>query len=215
MSHGPHDAFDQTVLDLIEHSPTGVVPHTPAYQDALARLRSSHHVFVHADHKDAYVTARSLATKPSFHASNLAAVAAGEVPLDALEGNDAIFTRYVQSLPEALRANAELLRLTVAGRSVHHRKHAGIVAQDAARTLFLVPGGGPHPGIPGNYLPGVLLQLSADADAKWEIHLRDSDDGLALAGVDRLTDAWALLQDVLASAPFHLSELDALGFRLI
>ncbi|QYM80223.1 hypothetical protein K0B96_06300 [Horticoccus luteus] len=214
MSHGPHDAYDQTVLDFIDHSPTGAVPHTPAYQDALVRLRSSHQVFAHAEHKDAYVTARSLAAKPSFHAANLAALAAGEISADALEPNDAIFTRYVQSLPAASRPKAEALRLAVAGRTVQHRKHAGIIAHDAVRSLFLVPGGGPHPGIPGNYLHGTLLQLSADAAAAWELHLHDSDDGLAIAQTERLADAWTLLQDVIASAPFHLSELDALGFHL-
>jgi hypothetical protein len=79
--------------------------------------------------------------------------------------------------------------------------------------VFLVPGAGPHPGLPGNYLHGSLFQVRADATA-WAVHVHDSDDGATLADAPTLAEALARLQEVLASAPFHLSELEALGFRL-
>ena len=48
----------------------------------------------------------------------------------------------------------------------------------------------------------------------WEIHLHDSEDGAAVFSTPAHTDVLAKLQEVLASAPFHLNELPALGFRL-
>src|SRR5689334_2204414 len=70
MSIDPHHAFDQTVLDQIEHSAVGAVPMTPSYQDALKRLYASHQVYASADHRDGHVTARSLVGLPSFYAEN-------------------------------------------------------------------------------------------------------------------------------------------------
>jgi hypothetical protein len=216
MPHDPHAEFDHNVLDLIEHSPVGAVPRTPAYQDALDRLRGSHQVYTDADHVDGFVTVRSLAARGCFHAENLAAWGAGTVPAAALESNSAIFNRYVVSLPAGLHAKAETQRLLVAGRRALHRKHGGVFATDPVHTLILVPGTGPHPGIPGNYLHGFLIQLGADPVAGgWSIHLHDRDDGAAKCDVPTLSEALEKLQEVFASAPFHLNELDTLGFRSV
>jgi hypothetical protein len=217
MPHDPNASFDHSVLDLIEHSPVGAVPATPSYQDALNRLHATHQVYHSADHRGGHVTARSLAQQPVFHARNLEALIAGEIEDDALESNASIFDRYVQSLPPALQARAESLRAQVAGKPAHHRaKHVGdlkVVAHDPVHTLFLVPGTGPHPGVPGNYLYGSALQLSAEANSPWAVQLHDHDDGAAMCDLPTRADALAKLQEVLASAPFQLSELDALGFR--
>lgn len=214
MPHDPHAAFDHSVLEMIEQSPVGAVPGTPAYQDALGRLRASHQVYRDAEHHDGFVTVRALSTRPCFHANNLEALLAGAIDVDALEPNASIFDRYVAALPANVRAKAETFRSTVAGRPIHHRKHGGVVAPDAVHTLFLVPGAGPHPGIPGNYLHGLVLQMGANrAEGGWAVHLHDRDDGAAMFDAPSLAVALEKLQEVLASAPFHLSELGALGFR--
>lgn len=220
MRNDPSAQFDQAVLEMIEHSPTGSVPNTPAYQDSLVRLHGSHQVYADADHKDGHVTARSLAARPSFHASNLAAVAAGAVAPESLEPNAAIFERYVRSLPAALQGRAESFRVKVAGRPVHHRaKHVGAErlppAHDLIHTVFLIPGSGPHPGLPGNYLHGSAVQVGTEGSpASWVVHLHDSDDGAALCEVATMKEALEKLQEVLESAPFAMDELGALGFRM-
>ena len=200
---------------MIEHSPVGAVPVTPAYQDAIRRLYATHQAYPDADHKDGHVTARSLIKLPSFYAANLDDVVAGKVSAEELEPNAKIFDRYVQSLPMALRAKAESKRLAVAGRVAHHRaKHGGAVAHDPVHTLFLVPGTGPHPGLPGNYLYGSAFQVSADAaTSPWAVHLHDNDDGAVLFDASNQAEALVKLQEVLASAPFNMNELMALGFR--
>src|SRR5471032_3401906 len=104
MPHNPHAQFDESVLDLIEHSPIGAVPGTPSHRDALNRLHASHQVYADADHKDGHVTARSLARRPCFHARNLDALIAGAIDATALEPNAGIFDRYVASLPAERRA---------------------------------------------------------------------------------------------------------------
>jgi hypothetical protein len=215
MSSDPHAQFDHTVLEMIEHNPHGAVPHTPAYVDALARLYATHQAYANADHKGGHVTARSLARQPVIHASNLAAFIAGEIGSDALESYGSIFDRYVQSLPAEHRAQAESHRLAVAGKPAHHRAKQGAAAvHDPMHTLFFVPGAGPHPGLPGNYLHGSVFHIGADeATGSWAVHLHDSDDGAALIEVPTLAAALEKMQEVLASAPFHLSELEALGFR--
>jgi hypothetical protein len=217
MSQNPHEHFDRNILDLIEASPIGAVPVTPAYQDALRRLYASHQVYADADHKSGHVTARSLLRLPLFHANNLAALMAGQIAPEALETNSSIFDRYVQSLPADRRAQAESHRLTVAGRVAHHRaKHGVAVAHDPVHTLFLVPGAGPHPGLSGNYLYGSAFQLEADAaTSRWAVNLHDSDDGAALFEAPTMTAALEKMQEVLASAPFTMLELPALGFRLL
>lgn len=218
MSHDPHAQIDQTVLDKIEQSPVGAVPHTPTYQDSLRRLHATHQVYTSADYKDGHVTARSLAKAPIFHANNLASLIAGKIDASALETNNSIFSRYVQSLPEALRAKAETLRGKVVGRAILHRKHgAGDAPEihDPVNSLFLVPGTGPHPGLPGNYLQGALLEvMHPGAASTWKLELHDNEDGVSSLAVATLPEALAALQDVISSAPFHLSELDALGFKL-
>jgi hypothetical protein len=214
MPHNPHAQFDEAVLDMIERSPIGAVPNTPTHRDALERLYASRQVYADADHKDGHVTARSLARRPSFHAANLDALIAGTIEATALEPNATIFDRYVQSLPAERRAKAEALRLLVAGRPAHHRKHGGVVTHDPVHTLFLVPGAGPHVGLPGNYLYGSLLELGAAPGSGWSVHIHDSDDGAASGDAPTMAEALAKLQELLASAPFHLSELEALGFRL-
>jgi len=214
----PLSPFDQTVLEMIEHSPVGAVPLTPAYQDALSRLKAAHQLYASADHKDGHATAHALGGLPSFHAANLNAWGAGEVAAEELESNSSIFDRYVQSLPEARRKKAESFRLKVVGRPVHHRaKLVGetkVVAHDPVHTLFLVPGAGPHPGLPGNYLHGSLYQAGATGQI-WAVQLHDSDDGAAVYDASDRASALAKMQETLASAPFHLDELGELGFRVI
>ena len=216
MSQDPNALFDQTVLDMIEHSPTGVVPSTPSCQDALNRLYASHQVYANADHKGGHATARTLARLPSFLAGNMPALVAGEIGPEALEANSGIFERYVSSLPADRRERAAAFRTRVVGRPVLHRaKHAGgekvPAAHDLVHTLFLVPGAGPHPGLPGNYLYGSVLELG---DGAWAVQVHDSDDGAASVGAAAMADALAKLQEVMDSAPFTMSELEALGFRL-
>ncbi len=214
MPHDPHAAFDHSVLEMIEHSPVGAVPGTPAFQDALGRLRAAHQVYPDADHPKGFVTVRSLAARPVFHANNLEAWSAGTIEAAALESNASIFDRYVAALPPALRAKAESLRLLVAGRPAHHRKHGGELAQDPVHTLFLVPGAGPAPGLPGNYLHGSVLQLGTGPLAGgWAVHVHDSDDGAALCDLPTLPAALAKLEEVISSVPFQLSELGTWGFR--
>ena len=213
MPHDPHAHFDHTVLDLSEHSPVGAVPATPAYQDAIKRLYASHQAYADADHKDGHVTARALARLPSFHAANLDELIAGRIGSEALEPNAAIFDRYVQSLPADRRARAEARRLGVAGRPVHHRAKDTTV-HDLVHSLFLVPGAGPHPGLPGNYLYGSLYETGVTAHA-WALAIHDSDDGAAVFETAALPAALAKLQEVLASAPFNMNELEALEFRLV
>jgi len=218
MPQDPHSEFDHAILDLIERSPIGAVPSTPAYQDALKRLYAAHQVYASADHKDGHVTARSLAGAPSFHANNLEAVMNGQLTAEALESNASIFDRYVGSLPAVRRAKAETFRATVAGRPAHHRaKHASggtFVVRDPVHTLFLVPGTGPHHGLPGNYLYGSALQLSADDASAWAIHLHDCDDGVAVCDVPNLHAALEKVVEVVACAPFTMNELEALGFTM-
>jgi hypothetical protein len=214
MAHNPHEQFDHQVLDMIEHSPTGAVPGTPAYQDALKRLYATHQAYADADHKDGHVTARALAQRPSFHASNLGELIARRIGPELLERNAAIFDRYVQSLPADRRPRAESRRLVVAGRPVHHRKHDGTPVHDLVHSLFLVPGAGPHPGLPGNYLYGSLYE-TGHAATPWAINLHDSDDGAAVFEAPDLAAALVKLEEVLASAPFHMDELVALEFRLV
>jgi hypothetical protein len=220
MPHDPNETFDRAVLDLIDHSATGSVPSTPAYQDALKRLYRTHQVYASADHADGHVTARSLTGRPGFCASNLAQVAAGAAP-ETLEENNAVFDRYLAALPPPLRPGAEAHRLRVVGRPVHHRaKHAGAerlpAAHDLVHTIFLVPGCGPHPGLPGNYLFGSLAETGAGPGADpWAVHVHDRDDGAAVAGAASLAAAAASLQELLESAPFAIDELGALGFRIL
>ena len=210
MPQDPNAAFDQTILEMIEYSPVGAVPRTLTHQDALKRLLLTQQVYASADYKDGFVTARSLTKLPSFYAENLDALIAGQITTDELEANARIFDRYVQSLPAVHRTRAENQRLTVAGKPAHHRsKHDGAVIHDPAHSLFLVPGAGIHPGLPGNYLYGFVHELSASA---WTIHLHDSDDGATAFTAPTMAAALAKFQEVLASAPFHLNELDALEF---
>lgn len=86
--------------------------------------------------------------------------------------------------------------------------------RDPVHSLVMVPGCGPHPGVPGNYLHGSMQELTGAAHAgHWSIHLHDAEDGAASCEVASRAEAFAKLQEVLASAPFLLSELDTLGFR--
>lgn len=215
MNYDPNAEFDHAVLDKIEFSPIGAIASTPAYQDALRRLYAAQQVYPSADHKGGHVTARSLTKLPFFHASNLEAFIAGEIDDTALEPNASIYDRYVQSLPLDLHARAERYRLMVIGKAIHHRAKVGVaVVHDPLHTLFLVPGAGPHPGLPGNYLHGAVFHMGDETSGSWVVHVHDSDDGASLFSTPQLPDALAKLQEVLASAPFHLGELAALGFHL-
>ncbi len=206
--------FDEAVLDKIEQSPIGAVPHTPAYVDAVGRLSHAQKIYPDADHKDGWVTARSLAKRPTFHAANWEDFAAGKISDTALETNASVFGRYVASLPAGLQARAETQRVRVAGKPTHHRAKAGTVFHDPIHALFLVPGAGPNRGLPGNYLYGTVVQLGADAAASaWAVDVHDSDDGVVLFDAANLAAAAEKLQEVLESAPFHLWELEGLGFR--
>ncbi len=208
--------FEQTVLDMIEHSPLGSVPRTPTYDEALGHLRATHQVYANADHKDCHVTARSLALRPVFHASNLDLLVAGKITDDALESNTSIFERYLQSLPTETRTHAEAFRAEVAGREIHHRPKAGsATAHDPLATLFLVPGGGPHPGLPGNYLHGMLMEVhDTRFPEPWRIVVKDSLNDTAVLNASTKEEALEALKDLLDSAPFHLFELEALGFKI-
>ncbi len=210
----PHRQFEETVLELIEHSPVGAVPNTPAYQDALRGLRTLHQIYADADHKDGYVTTRALAKLPHFQANNLEALVAGQIDNSALESNAIVFDRYVHSLPASRRAQAENYRTHVAGRPAQHRgKHIG--DHDPLHSLFLVPGAGPHPGLPGNYLYGFILELSATATGEhWSVDIHDREDGAALFDAPTRQSAFDKLREVLESAPFQMDELEALGFRM-
>ena len=221
MSQDPNSQFDHAMLDMIERAPGGVVPLTPSYQDSLKRLYLSHQIYANADHKGGHVTARSLSEAPRFHAVNLDAFLAGAIDPEALEPNDAIFARYVAARPPARRARAEAFRLKVAGRPVHHRsKHAGgeklPVVHDLLHSLFLLPGAGPHPGLPGNYLHGSVVEAeSGAAHGPWSLHIHDSDDGDAVVDAGSIQEAFGKLREVLDSAPFNMDELVALGFRIL
>ncbi len=212
----PQIQFEENVLDMIEQSPVGAVPHTPTYADALTRLYAKQQVYHDADHKDGHVTARSLAKLPHFQAENLAAFVAGQIEDTELESNDSIFTRYVESLALDHRKRAETLHLKVAGKPVHHRtKHGDQTAiHDPVHSLFLVPGTGPNRGLPGNYLHGSVLEISLKP-AAWSLHLHDSDDGNAVFDASSLAECVAKLDEVFESAPFHLNELEALGFKIV
>jgi hypothetical protein len=89
------------------------------------------------------------------------------------------------------------------------------VAHDLTHTLFLVPGTGPHPGIPGNYLYGSLLQAGTIAHpGPWAVQVHDADDGVAVVNVPEMAEALAKLEELVASVPFTLHELEDLGFSL-
>ena len=215
MSTDPNAEFDHAVLDKIDHSPSGAVPTTPAYQDSLRRLYAAQQVYASADHKGGHVTARSLATLPFFHAHNLDDFIAGKITDDALETNASIYDRYVQSLPLDQRGRAEKLRVMVIGKAIHHRaKHGVAVVHDPLHTLFLVPGAGPHPGLPGNYLHGAVFHVGDEATGSGVVQVHDADDGASVFRAPKLPETLAKLQEVLACAPFHLNELEALGFQL-
>lgn len=210
----PDAAFDEAVLNKIEQSPVGAVPHTPAYVDAVTRLSHAQKIYPDADHKDGWVTARSLAQRPTFHASNWEDFAAGRIVDTGLESNASVFSRYVASLPMTLQARAEAQRLKVAGKPIQHRAKAGTAFHDPIHSLFIVPGAGPNPGLVGNYLYGTVVQLGADAaTSAWAVDVHDRDDGVVLFDAADLTEAAAKLAEVLESVPFHLWELEGLGFR--
>jgi hypothetical protein len=210
----PNAEFDHALLDKIEASPTGAVPSTPAYQDALRRLYAARQIYPSAEHKGGHVTARSLASLPSFHAANLGEFMSGSVTEEALETNAKIYDRYVASLPVALRARAEAQRQAVIGKPILHRaRHGHAAVHDPLHMLFLVPGAGAHPGLPGNYLHGAVYHVGDEATGSWVVHVHDSEDGATRFSTAKLPDALGKLEEVLASAPFHLSELDALGFQ--
>ena len=215
MPQDPHAAFDHSVLDLIEHSPIGAVPHTPSYVDALGRLYASHQVYADADHRGGHVTVRSLATRPCFQPANVDALLAGAIDADALEPNAKVYDRYVASLPAALRPRAESLRAMVIGKPAHHRaKHGAAEVHDPLHAMFLVPGAGPHPGLPGNYLHGAVFHVGADdASGAWVVQVHDVDDGASEIQLTTLGEALNTMQELLGIMPFHLSELAALGFK--
>jgi len=211
----PNAEFDHALLDKIEASPIGAVASTPSYQDALKRLYAAHQVYPSADHKGGHVTARALANLPSFHAENLGAFMAGAFTEEQLESNASIYSRYVASLPVALRARAESLRSSVIGKPLLHRaKHGHSGVHDPLHMLFLVPGAGPHPGLPGNYLHGAVFHVGDEATGSWVVHVHDVEDGASRYSAPELLETLAKLEEVLASAPFHLNELSGLGFQM-
>ena len=217
MPQDPNAQFDQSVMEMIEHSPTGAVPHTTSYVESLTRLYAAHQVYPSADHKGGHVTARSLSGHPSFVAANLDALAAGKVEPEALESNAAVFDRDLAWLPASSRPIAEAVRLKVTGKPAHHRKHhGGDPYHDPVHSLFLLPGAGAHHGLPGNYLFGSIFQSGgSSAPGTWAIHLHDADDGASFYQAPDLPTALAVLHDLLDTAPFHLSELDDFGFKAV
>lgn len=210
-----HAQFDETVLEMIENSPAGAVPHTPAYDDALKRLAAARKIYPDADHRDGWATARSLARLPAFHAANWEEFTSGKITAELLESNASIFNRYAAFLQTPLRPRAEALRLRVAGKPVMHRAKSGTAFHDPIHSLFLVPGTGPNRGLPGNYLYGSVIQLNPTLPGSgWAVDVHDVDDGVALFDAADLATAATKLQEVIDSAPFHLDELEGLGFRL-
>ena len=215
MPNAPITPFDLTLIDLIEHSPTGSVPRTPTYGESLTRLMAALQVFHSSDYKDGFVTARSLASQPLFVAAGLLELEAHPGDFSKLESNVAVFDRYVSSLPAGQRARAEGFRLATAGRPIHHRvKAGGELMHDPLHSIFLVPGAGPQPGLPGNYLRGSLDEVStAPGELRYRIRVLDSDTDSAVCELPTLAEALARLRDLTESAPFHLSELEAFGFE--
>ncbi len=216
-SRMPHalTPFDHVVLDLIDHSPTGSVPRTPTHDESITRLLAAQQVYHSADFKDGFVTTRHLSSQPHFVATGLAELAAHPDDPSQLETNGAVFDRYVASLPEAQRVRAETFRLTTAGRPIHHRpKAGGVLVHDPIHSIFLVPGTGPKTGLPGNYLRGSLDELPAvDGQPRFRIQVLDSDTDAAVCELPTLAAAMERLHDLIESAPFHLSELEAFGFE--
>lgn len=203
---------------MIEHSPGGSVPHTPIYDEAIARLHATRQAYASADYKDGHVTARSLACLPLFFAANLTQFAASKDASVTLESNSSIFDRYLASLSAQQRSQAERFRIPVAGHPIHHRHKAdadGSATRDPLNTIFLIPGAGPKPGLPGNYLHGSLSERQDVSQGKsWCIQVLDSDNDTAFFQSASFSEAVAKLQELLGSAPFHLAELEALGFAL-
>ncbi len=218
MPQDPHAQFDQSVMEMIEHSPIGAVPHTTSYVESLNRLYAAHQVYPSADHKGGHVTARSLSGSPYYGASNLEALAAGRIEPEALEANSAVYDRYVAHLPAGDRAKAEVHRLKATGKPAHHRKHQGPgvapAHHDPVHSLFLLPGTGLHHGLPGNYLYGSIFESGAGGSGPWAIHLHDCDDGACFFEAPDLATAMAKLGELRDSAPFHMRELEAFGFTL-
>ena len=77
-----------------------------------------------------------------------------------------------------------------------------------------MPGTGPQPGLPGNYLYGSALQTGSDPAGAWAIHVHDLEAGATVREFSSRGEALASLQDLLTSAPFQLAELATLGFRV-
>jgi hypothetical protein len=218
MTLDPQAQFDEHVLDIIEQSPVGAAPRTPAHQDAMRRLQEAHQIYMSADYADGFATVRTLAALPFFWAENLEGVLTGKVPVAELESDTSIFDRYVASLPEELRQAAEENRGHVVERRQMHRHHKGEEdVHDPLHSLLMMPGVGLNPGMPGNYLFGSLEQLEGtdeDLTGAWKIHLHDRDDGAAFCEMASVEAAFEKTEEVMASAPFQLAELDALGFEL-
>ena len=162
------------------------------------------------------MTARSLSTLPIFFADNLDQFIAGAISEEELETNASIYDRYIASLDATLQPRAEESRIMVIGKPAHNRaKHGAEIVHDPMHMLFLVPGAGPHPGIAGNYLHGSVFHIGNDeATGSWVVNVHDADDGAAEFRTTKLADALAMLEDVLASSPFHLDELEGLGFEM-
>jgi hypothetical protein len=214
MSQDPRASFDQTVLELIEQSPVGVAPHTPTYADTVQRLLGAQKIYRSADHKDGYVTVRSLSRLASFHAANWESFVSGKIGDELLEPNSSVFNRYVASLASERQKHAEAFRERAAGKPVMHRARHGAVFHDPIHALFLVPGSGPNGALPGNYLHGALIQLGPDPrNSAWAVDVHDADDSVVLFDAANLAEASTKLQEVLESAPFFLWELEDLGFR--
>jgi hypothetical protein len=65
-------------------------------------------------------------------------------------------------------------------------------------------------------LHGSVFHVGADdPTGSWVVHVHDSDDGAALFSAPTLPEALEKMWELIASAPFHLGELAALGFRSI
>lgn len=217
MPHNPHEEIDHAVLDMIDRSAVGAVPRTPTYDEAISRLLASRQIYHSSDHRNGYVTARSLATLPVFLPSGLEALStAGPEASASVEASSGVYDRYASSLPAAAKARALELRATIVGKAVHHRPKAGGAAhaRDPLHALFLVPGAGPQPGLPGNYLRGTLDELPAASGATWRIQIMDTDTDASVWSTSDLGEAVARVAEVAACAPFHLDELAALGFEL-
>jgi hypothetical protein len=101
------------------------------------------------------------------------------------------FDEYVAAHPEGESFRAWV---TSSGRNKH---------------VKLIPGAGPHSGLPGEYLHAHLVHSD---ECMW-ISVRDCDDGYITKVVDDKEEGLQELENLKKLAPFHLWELEEFGYK--